>query len=328
MNINSHDSLQADADLVSVIVPVYNVKNYLSQCIYSLLNQTYRNIEIILIDDGSTDGSFHICKEYANSDSRVRLYRKKNGGLSSARNYGFSKAEGSWLMYVDSDDALAPGAVERLMGAIQDTNSEVAICDFLCFSDENKLRFSTASSSKTIASPQESLELLYTEHSSGCAAWGKLARIDLWGNVKFPEGRKFEDFSCIHGLILNAQSVCFVEEPLYYYRKRPGSITSSFSAEASKDLMTSILELQEVSGSFMGPLRSSALFKCSLEATRMCARVEDLDSKDAKKAVDFLRKNTIEALQARNRPFLQTVRIILVALFPRFGSFLSRLFLR
>ena len=115
-------------ELISIIVPVYNVEQFLARCIDSIRAQTYRNIEILLIDDGSTDNSGRVCDEYAKQDGRIKVYHKPNGGVSSARNYGLDRATGKYIGFVDSDDFIAPDMYEYLIQLIKDTNAE--ICQF------------------------------------------------------------------------------------------------------------------------------------------------------------------------------------------------------
>ena len=124
-------------DLVSVIIPVYNVEDYLDRCVASVVGQTFQNIEVILVDDGSTDGSAGICDHWSARDSRVKTLHQINQGVSAARNAGLQAASGNWILQVDSDDYIAPDTVERLVSAANETSSDMVICDFLRGSEDN-----------------------------------------------------------------------------------------------------------------------------------------------------------------------------------------------
>ena len=119
-------------DLVSIIVPVYNVEQYLDRCLDSLVRQTYSKIEILLVDDGSTDGSGALCDAWQRRDHRIRVFHKPNGGLSDARNHGLERASGDWVCFVDSDDWFDLRFVETMLGALEDTGADVAECDYVC----------------------------------------------------------------------------------------------------------------------------------------------------------------------------------------------------
>ena len=126
------------SDLVSIIVPVYNVEKFLSQCIESLIGQSYKNLEILLIDDGSTDNSSNICREYEIVDNRIKVFHKNNGGLSDARNYGLKHARGEYISFVDSDDLVHPDFIYQLISSIGE--SELSVCDFASFKEVDDIK--------------------------------------------------------------------------------------------------------------------------------------------------------------------------------------------
>ena len=123
--------------LISVIVPIYNVENYLRKCLDSILEQTFHNLEILLVNDGSTDGSGQICQEYVEKDNRIRYFEKENGGLSDARNYGIEQAQGEYLTFVDSDDWVTETYIEELYSKLQYYNADISICNYFRFQDSN-----------------------------------------------------------------------------------------------------------------------------------------------------------------------------------------------
>ena len=330
MGVNTSTATQSEIyGLVSVVVPIYNVDVYLADCLDSLLGQTYANLEIILVDDGSTDDSVSLCKRYVSRDERIRYYRKDNGGLSSARNYGVREATGDYVLYVDSDDAIAPSMVEQLMRALIDGNADVAVCGFQTFKDELGVPHhdvSTATFERMGAS--DALDYLYSEHSSGCAAWAKLARIELWRRVIFPEGRRFEDFPRIHNLFNGDSAVMLTDEPLYYYRKRSGSITSSMSDGVARELLLSINELVRCEDNRSNRLDCARAFKVALECSRLIAKVDEKSSNIRRDARRIIGENLRSALCADRANCLQKLRIAVIYLFPNLGSKLAKPFMK
>lgn len=210
--------------LISVVVPIYQVKKYLSKCIDSIIGQTYENIEIILVDDGSTDGSGELCDEYREKDSRVIVFHKENGGLSSARNVGIDHAHGEYIAFIDSDDWVDPRYLEVLYNIIVDEQCEIAQCAHWDVWSEG-LAYSDQESKSIIFSPKE---LAYAYHSIGLwqiiLAWNKLYKTDLFKNIRYPEGKIHEDEYISYKVCWKASRIAVTYMKLYYYRHRENSI--------------------------------------------------------------------------------------------------------
>jgi glycosyltransferase involved in cell wall biosynthesis len=214
--------------LISVIVPVYNVENYLRACVDSIIAQTYNNLEIILVDDGSPDNCPAICDEYAEKDSRIKVIHKENGGLSDARNAGLSVMTGEYLMFVDSDDLLPKNAVSALYNLAVEYNSELVIGNHRKFVDSTDLDDSDLKSNK--ASCLSKTESICHMFQNGCASWGRLYRADIHNSVHFPIGEINEDEAIVLKILDKCNKVVITDECVYHYRTRPESITtSSFS---------------------------------------------------------------------------------------------------
>ena len=220
-------------DLISVIVPVYKVEQYLKKCIDSILEQTYYNLEIILVDDGSPDNCGAICDEYAKKDSRIRVIHKNNGGLSDARNAGLDIMTGEYVAFVDSDDWIEPTMYEKLLtnmkhfqadisfGGVADDVVQIGAVKTIKVSDYGKEPF-----------VEDKTETMKRVLQNGCSAWDKIYRADLFDNVRFPVGEFNEDEAIILHLLNKCQRSCFTGEVFYHYmhRKNSGSLTkSSFS---------------------------------------------------------------------------------------------------
>lgn len=217
--------MTCDKPLISVIVPVYNVEEYLNECIYSIINQTLKNIEIILVDDGSTDSSGQICDHYAASDKRIKVIHKANEGLSSARNDGIDASEAQLIMFVDGDDWVAPCFCESPYNAMKDNNADLILFAYNRVNDQDYMYPMETHIDSGKLSKEEAL---YYNTCYWDAAWLCLYNKHLFDGLRFPVGKYYEDVGIIHRLIYNAKSVFLINEHLYNYRvNRVGSITNS-----------------------------------------------------------------------------------------------------
>ena len=209
-----------DEVLISVVVPVYNVEHYLKKCVDSICHQTYRNLEIILVDDGSTDCSGSLCDEFATSDSRIRVIHKSNGGLSDARNAGMELASGEWWMFVDSDDYIAPDTAETLLLAAVENHCEIAVCNMMRIYEDGKQEpFYCPVTEPTIWAGEQRFETL--RQPSVC---NKLFRADLFKELRFPKGKFYEDTFVYHVLAHRANRIALTGLSGYYYLSRRESI--------------------------------------------------------------------------------------------------------
>lgn len=237
MKLNEKDSPPAT---VSIIIPVYNVAPYLREALDSAVNQTWRSLDIIMIDDGSTDGSASICDEYA-SDPRVTVVHRENGGLSSARNAGLDLARGDYIAFLDPDDAYAPAFIETLMGAIR--NADIALCRYTVRETEGRLgssdKWTAGIQSEPRAKPglygrEDALRGL-ADGTMNWSVWNKLYKRELWESVRFPDGHNYEDVDAMYRIFDLCTGISVADVPLYCHRKRPGSITRTYSRKNLED---------------------------------------------------------------------------------------------
>lgn len=219
-------------DLVSIVIPVYNVEKYLRQCLESIVCQTYKNLQIILVDDGSTDASNKICDEYALKDSRIQVIHKSNGGLSDARNRGIDKAVGKYITFVDSDDFIKLDMVEYLLRLLTKHHSDISVCQPQYVSEDGLLLKRRAAEIKghVVAGAPNCIHDFLSNEGIGTVAWGKMYKMAMFQNIRYPEGRYHEDVFTTYKLVAEANSIAVGEEAKYMYRIRPSSIMqSSFS---------------------------------------------------------------------------------------------------
>lgn len=214
------------APLISVIVPVYNVGNYLARCIESIIQQTYKNLEVILVDDGSTDDSSEICDRYEKKDERIQVIHKRNGGLSSARNAGIEIAAGEYLTFVDSDDWILSHHIESLYNLLHDTGLLMAICQSQkIHSEAEASSIPNISGHKLLAKETVMYEAL-TQYK-WWSAWDKLYHRSLFDEIRFPIGRINEDYAIIFYLFDKCNQIAVGKQITYCYFERLGSITTS-----------------------------------------------------------------------------------------------------
>lgn len=216
---------------ISIIVPVYKVEPYLRQCVDSIRNQTYPNLEIILVDDGSPDGCPRICDEYAELDSRIQVIHKKNGGLSDARNVGMAVCKGEYLCFVDSDDALPTHALKPLLDMAMEHQADLVIGDHLRFSEDIPEAPNRAAN-VLLMNKAEAMEDFFRH---GCASWARLYRREVHEGLLFPVGEINEDEAIVLRLLDRCNTIAKIDTVVYYYRCRPESITTSAFSEKKMD---------------------------------------------------------------------------------------------
>ena len=210
--------------LISVIVPIYNVEKYLARCVDSIVNQTYKNLEIILVDDGSPDRCPQMCDDYAKKDSRIKVVHKKNGGLSDARNAGMAVATGEYISFIDSDDYVSDDFFECLLDAMNKENSDIAECSVVKFYEDNRFdEFSDDLSVKTYDT-QDAMSALIAENPFHQHVWNKLYKTELVKDIPYAVGKLNEDEFWTYRVFGRANKVARLNKTMYYYFQRSSSI--------------------------------------------------------------------------------------------------------
>ena len=221
-------------ELISIIVPIYKVEKYLEKCLNSIINQTYKNIEIILIDDGSPDNCGKICDEYAKKDSRIKVFHQENKGVSAVRNFGIKKATGKYIMFIDSDDYVDKTMAEHLYDNLKEYNADISVCGFYFVINGQKKRISKKDEIKILSS-YNAIKASYNINEIFNILCNKLFKKELFNNIKCPEGRIIEDLFIVYLLLDKSNSIVVSTKPLYYYLKRNSSATGNKNVNLSKD---------------------------------------------------------------------------------------------
>lgn len=232
---------QNTSALISVIIPVYNVEKYLPACLDSVRAQDYQNLEVLLIDDGSTDGSGEICRRYADKDARFRVLTQRNQGQGAARNHGLDQCRGVYIAFADSDDVLAPDCVSALYALIKERPGFIASGEAVSFPEREVCVFPPFSGEDRCLTPEEALlENLYQRSTLDAAVWGRLYPASLFadGKVRFPE-TYYEDLGTVYRLLRLAKGVTSTKKCLYGYRQcSTGTMLGGFTEKKGKDILT------------------------------------------------------------------------------------------
>lgn len=221
---------------ISVIIPVYRVEAYLEKCILSVSAQSYPELEIILVDDGSPDNCGEICDRYALQDARIRVIHQKNRGLSGARNAGLDEASGSYILFVDSDDFIHSDMIRILYENMRETKADISVCGFLPVKDGEEVSFNTQEEQeRKVFEGEEVMHCLQYRNLLTVVAWNKLYKRSLFEQLRYPEGKLQEDEFLIHHLLDICGRIVFTDRKLYYYLQRTGSIMGTLNWKSIED---------------------------------------------------------------------------------------------
>lgn len=290
----------SNAPEISIIVPVYNVEKYIHKCIDSILDQTFTNFELILVDDGSTDNSGKICDEYAESDSRVKVIHKKNGGLSDARNTGIDVARGKYLGFVDSDDYIADDMYETLYNNLIKNSADMSVCGIYHRYVGNQYPECSENNFMVLDTKDALKEVLIGEKFS-VPACNKLYKKNLFDNIRYPVGKLSEDAFITPILISKCDKVVVTTEPKYYYIHRRGSITSSYFKMKDFNVLEAYKINLDLVKSKFPDLYEQAMFRylwAHMYLLDKMVLTPNLKEKDEyNKVVRYIRKNTFTILK-------------------------------
>lgn len=231
---------------VSVIIPVYKVEKYLSDCIISIVNQTYTDLEILLIDDGSPDQCGKICDEWAQKDSRIRVIHTENHGLSSARNLGVANASGEYVVFVDSDDWLSPEYVEKLHEQMVGNSADLVMCGSRSEWQDNSKPAAHLPTEKKVLTAAEFSHSFLVYLGAYSVVWNKMYRRELLNSVEFVKGKYFEDTYFIGEILQKVDKIAFIPDELYHYRMRKSSIINKDRLELCEYMQGAVRHLVQL----------------------------------------------------------------------------------
>ncbi len=257
--------------MISVIVPIYNAKSTLKRCVDSVLRQTEPDLDILLIDDGSEDGSGAIADAYRR-DPRVRVFHKENGGLSSARNYGLDRANGEHIAFVDADDWIEPETFETAMRYCKDLCVFGRVYDY----PRKSTQWKPVEVPETI-DREEALRRLIVDNSIGQTVWNKLYRRSLFDGIRFPEGAIYEDIRTTYRILSKATQVELIPNEFYHYVQYEGSLAHDLSVQSSLDHWTATYELYRLFGERDETFKKACVLKCTVSIYRVWGRLWKAD---------------------------------------------------
>lgn len=316
--------------LISVVLPIYNVEKYLEKCMESVLNQTYKNLEIILVDDGSKDNCPKICDDYAKKDARVKVVHKENGGLSDARNAGIRVANGEYITFIDSDDYVDKDYVEFLYNNIEKNNADIAIGSHRVLYDSGKI-IEKATHENSVLEPKKVLERILYDDGIDVSAWGKLYKISLFEDIKFPKGRLFEDSATTYILVDKAKIITVNSESKYNYIVRENSITNAKFSPKKMDLIKSTREMSEYVKEKYPELEGAAnrrLMYAYLSTLSQLAKCKEKYPEEEKEMVTYIKQNGNAILKDKRVPKRDKFGIISLKFGFGFYKFVWKLYLK
>ena len=256
--------------LITLIIPVYNVEHYLKQCLDSVIRQTYPKIEIIIVDDGSSDKSGKICEEYAEKDCRIRVHHTKNDGLSAARNYGLDHINKAtkYIAFLDSDDWMEPNAIQSFYDAAIRSEADIVVCGH--YNEFPKKSVCVGINESIMLSNKEQIiDSFICKNSILDVAWNKLYKSKLFEEIRYPENRIYEDIATTYRLINVVENIYIIPEPLIHYRMRNSSISGSHSIRNLTDYWLSCIEKYRAMSAISESIYKELLGSCILSIGRM-----------------------------------------------------------
>lgn len=287
---------------VSVIIPVYKVEDYLDECLESVVKQTYKNIEVILIDDGSPDNCSHMCDDWAIKDERIKVVHQQNSGLSAARNKGIEISGGEYILFVDSDDYIDESTIEKTVAVALENEADIVCFGVFKVNQNGEIIESTENFEKKTICARDAIRDLAagTVHDY---TWNKLLHKSVFSNVRFPVGKAFEDIATMYKLFSNAKKISYLPDELYFYRKRQGSIISQMKTSSLQDLFTVRKERYDYLKTNYPEAAEDAFELTAISALNFydVSLWERVDQKILNDAVNFLANNCEEGSEINNK---------------------------
>lgn len=316
-------------ELITVIVPVYNVEQYLDKCVDSILSQTYSNIEVVLVDDGSTDDSGKMCDEYKKKDNRIVVIHQTNQGLSGARNSGIDIAKGVYITFIDSDDYVSKKYIEFLYTMICDNSADIASCKEKKFYEVSDIvEEDVVKSSVQIYKKEQALENMLYRRNVDSYAVGKLYKKVLFQEIRFPVGVLFEDTKTIYKVYDLIDKIAVSSEGLYYYLQRRGSIVNSSFDKKKMEQVWASEEIVEFVSRKYPQLLLAAVSKYFISAIDVYRKIpNNVEYKKEKKELEYIiRKYRKDVLKDKNNKLLTRLIALLAMISVSSLNYLGKIY--
>ena len=286
-------------ELISVIIPVYKVEKYLDRCIDSVLHQTYKNLEIILVDDGSPDNCGKMCDEYAKYDKRIKVIHKKNGGLSDARNVGIDKAKGKYITFIDSDDWIPLNSIELLYKGISVNNDDISsgnLKEVFKYVNEDE---NYSEKNFEVYNAEGALKELMYLHGFSNSASGKLYKTKLFDNIRYPIGKYYEDLATTYKIFANSSKIVAIDAVVYYYFQNNNSIMhKKYTSKRLEGIEFAKEELKFIKENFSN-ITNAAIYRLCYECMSVLNDMPN-NSKDKKEIIIILKKYRKNIIDDKN----------------------------
>lgn len=315
--------------LISVIVPAYNVEKFIGKCIDSILRQSFKDFEVLLIDDGAKDSTPEICDACAKKDSRIKVYHKENGGLSDARNYGIDRMQGKYVTFIDSDDYVDSGYFEYLYGLItQEEDIQIAICGKKSVREDENASPDPETFHETITG-ERAVQKMLCGHGSGHSAWGKLYSANLWKTVRYPKGKIYEDYATTYRVMALVDKAAWGNAAMYFYVQHIESIMHQKCSRRSLSLVDIADEETEFIVKKWPALKQEALARkvtSELKCLQNILNAKNEEFDDYKqKIVEDVRRHKGELLASKKVALKTKIKIIALLLGERTFGFIYNL---
>lgn len=315
--------------LISVIVPAYNVEKFIGKCIDSILRQSFKDFEVLLIDDGAKDSTPEICDACAKKDSRIKVYHKENGGLSDARNYGIDRMQGKYVTFIDSDDYVDSGYFEYLYGLItQEEDIQIAICGKKSVREDENASPDPETFHEIITG-ERAVQKMLCGHGSGHSAWGKLYSADLWKTVRYPKGKIYEDYATTYRVMALVDKAAWGNAAMYFYVQHIESIMHQKCSRRSLSLVDIADEETEFIVKKWPALKQEALARkvtSELKCLQNILNAKNEEFDDYKqKIVEDVRRHKGELLASKKVALKTKIKIIALLLGERTFAFIYNL---
>lgn len=315
--------------LISVIVPAYNVEKFIGKCIDSILRQSFKDFEVLLIDDGAKDSTPEICDACAKKDSRIKVYHKENGGLSDARNYGIDRMQGKYVTFIDSDDYVDSGYFEYLYGLItQEEDIQIAICGKKSVREDENASPDPETFHEIITG-ERAVQKMLCGHGSGHSAWGKLYSANLWKTVRYPKGKIYEDYATTYRVMALVDKAAWGNAAMYFYVQHIESIMHQKCSRRSLSLVDIADEETEFIVKKWPALKQEALARkvtSELKCLQNILNAKNEEFDDYKqKIVEDVRRHKGELLASKKVALRTKIKIIALLLGERTFGFIYNL---